>query len=141
MHEEKSLCRGTHGYGSALFPAVKALGNGYGKKIFYFTSKTTIADAAREAFELMQEKGLDGSCIVITAKERMCQNSPDNCDPTLCACAAGHYDRINDAVADAVTNERVFDREVIDRYAKKHCVCRYELSLCISEWCELVICD
>ena len=126
---------------SALFPAVKALGNGYGKKIFYFTSKTTIADAAREAFELMQEKGLDGSCIVITAKERMCQNSPDNCDPTLCACAAGHYDRINEAVADAVTNERVFDREVIDRYAKKHCVCRYELSLCISEWCELVICD
>ncbi|MBQ7821835.1 MAG: ATP-dependent DNA helicase [Clostridia bacterium] len=126
---------------SALFPAVKASGNGYGEKIFYFTSKTTIAEAAKDAFVLMREKGLDASCIVITARERLCAHSPDSCDPTVCQNACGHYDRINDALSDALENDRVFDRKTVDKYAKKHSVCPYELSLAISEWCELVICD
>ncbi len=126
---------------SALFPAIKAAGNAYGKKIFYFTSKTTIAEAAREAFKLMLEKGLDATCIVVSAKERTCKMCPDCCDPTSCMRADGHYDRINEAVNDAVSNERVFDAEVVEKYAAKHNVCAYELSLGISEWCELVICD
>ena len=126
---------------SALFPSVKAAGNGYGEKIFYFTSKTTIAEAARDAFALLCEKGLDASCIIITARERLCPESPEGCDPTVCANACGHFDRINDAVLDAVRSEKIFDRETIERYAEKHSVCPYELSLAVSEWCELVICD
>ena len=126
---------------SALFPAVKAAGNGYGEKIFYFTSKTTIAQAAKEAFVLMREKGLDASVAVITARERICQSLCEPCDPTVCGNACGHFDRINDALADAIENDRVFDRERIEYYAVKHSVCPYELSLAISEWCELVICD
>ncbi len=126
---------------SALFPAIKASGNGYGEKIFYFTSKTTIAEAAVDAFRLMKDKGLDASCIVITARERLCAASKEVCDPTVCKYACGHYDRINEALLDAIENERIFDRDTIDAYAKAHCVCPYELSLAISEWCELVVCD
>lgn len=126
---------------SALFPAFKACGGSYGKKIFYFTSKTTIAEAAKAAFTLMAEKGLEASCIIISARERYCEYAPDGCDPVACTKACGHYDRINDAVSDAVSNETVFDREVILKYAEKHGVCPYELSLDISERCELVICD
>ncbi len=126
---------------SALFPAVKAAGNGYGEKIFYFTSKTTIAKAAMDAFRLLCEKGLEASCIIISARERACQSHLDTCDPTLCQNAFGHYDRINEALSDALENERIFDFDTIQSYAKRHSVCPYELSLAISEWCELVICD
>ena len=126
---------------SALFPAVKAAGNGYGEKIFYFTSKTTIARAASDAFRLLCEKGLVASCIIISAKDRACQSGLDECDPTLCHNACGHYDRINEALADALENERFFDFEVLQEYASRHRVCPYELSLAVSEWCELVICD
>ena len=59
----------------------------------------------------------------------------------MCNNACGHYDRINDALIDAIENDKVFDREKIEYYAAKHSVCPYELSLAISEWCELVICD
>ena len=126
---------------SALFPAIKAASGAYGKKIFYFTSKTTIANAARDAFALLCEKGLVASCIVISARERACRTGIDTCDPTLCENACGHYDRINEAVLDAISNDNIFDFEKIQYYAKKHSVCPYELSLDLSEWCELVICD
>lgn len=126
---------------SVLFPAIKAAGNGYGNKIFYFTSKTTIAQAARDAFILLCERGLVASVTIITARERLCPSAPDSCEPTACGFACGHYDRINEAVADALAREHIFDRETIERFAKAHSVCPYELSLAISEKCELVICD
>lgn len=126
---------------SALFPAVKAAGNGYGEKIFYFTSKTTIANAAGDAFRLLCEKGLDASCIIISARDRACQSGLEECDPTACRNACGHYDRINGALREALENERLFDFEILQQYAIRHKVCPYELSLAVSEWCELVICD
>ncbi len=126
---------------ATLFPAIKALGAGYGSKIFYFTSKTTIAKAAADTFKLLREGGLCGSAIVISARERICRCTPETCEPSVCGHADGCFERINEATLDAVRNETFFDREVIDRYADKHRVCPFELSLSVSEWCELVICD
>ncbi len=126
---------------AALFPAIKAMGAGYGSKIFYFTSKTTIAKAAADTFGLLQSGGLKGSAIVISARERICRCSPETCEPSVCHLADCCFERINEATLDAVRNETFFDREVIDRYADKHRVCPFELSLSVSEWCELVICD
>ncbi len=126
---------------ATLFPAIKALGAGYGSKIFYFTSKTTIAKAAADTFKLLQSGGLKGSAIIISARERICRRTPETCEPSVCGHADCCFERINEATLDAVRNETFFDREVIDRYADKHRVCPFELSLSISEWCELVICD
>ena len=126
---------------ATLFPAIKAMGAGYGSKIFYFTSKTTIAKAAADTFRLLQNGGLKGSAIVISARERICRATPDTCEPSVCHLADCCFERINEATLDAVRNEVFFDREVIDKYADKHRVCPFELSLAVSEWCELVICD
>lgn len=126
---------------ATLFPAIKAMGAGYGSKIFYFTSKTTIAKAAADTFKLLRDGGLCGSAIIINAKERICRCTPDTCEPAVCSHADRCFERINEATLDAITNEVFFDREVIDKYADLYQVCPFELSLSISEWCELVICD
>ena len=126
---------------ATLFPAIKAMGAGHGSKIFYFTSKTTIAKAAADTFKLLQGNGLKGSAIVISARERICRSTPETCEPSVCPHADCCFERINEATLDAIRNEAFFDREVIDKYADKHQVCPFELSLSISEWCELVICD
>ncbi len=132
---------------AVLFPAIKALGNGFGEKIFYFTSKTTIAEAAEAAYRLMCRNGLKALCITVSAKERICKNAPNCCDPDSCPKARGHFERVREAVLNAVRTENsgsgavCFTSDTIKKYAEQFNVCPYELSLDISEYCELVICD
>ncbi len=57
---------------AALFPALRALGNGYVEKLFYLTPKTTSAKAAVDALRLLKEKGADVRAVHLLAKERLC---------------------------------------------------------------------
>ena len=51
------------------------------------------------------------------------------------------FDRVNDAIFDAISNNEVIDRTCIEKYALKHRVCPFEMSLDISYWCDGIICD
>ena len=126
---------------STLFPAVKAMGEGKTSKIFYLTAKTITRQAAQEAFEKMRVGGLKMKTLTLTAKDKICFCEKTVCNPEYCAFAKGHYDRVNDAVFDAVNNCDSLTREVIEEYARKHSVCPFELSLDISLWVDCVICD
>ena len=55
--------------------------------------------------------------------------------------ARGHYDRVNDAVMDVLTNEDMITLDIVEKYAKKHRVCPFEFELDISLWVDFVICD
>src|SRR5699024_6914841 len=55
---------------STVFPAVRALGEGHGDKIFYLTAKTITRTVAQEAFAILQEKGLKIKAVTLTAKDR-----------------------------------------------------------------------
>lgn len=128
---------------AALYPAIKALGNGYADKIFYFTSKTTTAIAAIEAAKkLSATSGV--RAIHISAKERCCPiriRDPFKCTPEKCPRANGHYKRTADAITDIVTAYKVIDAETVGEYAKKYSICPYEFSLDLTEYCDIVICD
>ena len=63
------------------------------------------------------------------------------CNPVNCEYAKGHFDRVNDAIFDAISNNEVIDRTCIEKYALKHKVCPFEMSLDISYWCDGIICD
>lgn len=63
------------------------------------------------------------------------------CNPVNCEYAKGHFDRVNDAIFDAISNNEVIDRTCIEKYALKHRVCPFEMSLDISYWCDGIICD
>lgn len=125
----------------AIFPAVKAIGQGMGDKIFYLTAKTITRTVAVDGFEGLREQGLQFSTVVITAKEKVCMLEECTCNPDACPYAKGHYDRINEAVYACITREENITREVIWDYAERHQVCPFEFSLDVSLWVDGIICD
>ena len=126
---------------ATVFPGVKAVGEGLVEKIFYLTARTTTQGVAAGAVGLLQKNGLRFKSLTITAKEKICFTEETVCEPEACPYAKGHFDRINDAVYDALENEDRIDRETIQAYAKKHKVCPFELSLDLSYWMDFIICD
>lgn len=126
---------------AALFPAVQAMGNGYGEKLFYLTAKTVARSVALNGLETLRNNGLVFRSVLITAKEKICPMDETNCDPDYCRYAKGHYDRINKAMYDCLTNEDNITREVLLQYADKHMVCPFELSLDVSLYVDGIICD
>ncbi|MFZ5967010.1 MAG: ATP-dependent DNA helicase [Bacillota bacterium] len=126
---------------SALFPAIKAVGEGQTSKIFYLTAKTITRTVAEEAFEKMKQKGLLFKTLTLTAKDKICFEKGSRCSPDECQYAKGHFDRTNDAMDDIFTHEDTFTRKEIEGYARKHQICPFEFSLDLSLWADCVICD
>lgn len=143
-HEKKLFIEAPTGVGKTIttvFPAVKAIGEGKGDKIFYLTAKTITRTVAKEAFDVLRAGGLKFKTVILTAKEKICVCEEMNCDPVHCERAAGHYDRINDAIYDIITHEDDFSREKIEEYAAKHMVCPFEFALDVSLFADGIICD
>ena len=126
---------------SAVFPAVRAIGQGMAETVFYLTARTITRTVAQDAFEILRDRGLLFKVITITAKEKLCFCDKLECDPEKCPYAKGHYDRINDAVYELWTTEQSFDRETLLRHAQKWQVCPFEISLDLAIWMDGVICD
>lgn len=126
---------------AAIFPAVKAMGDGYGEKLFYLTAKTIARGVALDALEILRENGLHFRSVLITAKEKICPLEEMDCEPEHCPYAKGHYDRINAAIYDCITNEVNVTREVLLEYANKHMVCPFEMGLDVSLFVDGIICD
>ena len=126
---------------SAVFPAVRAIGQGMAETVFYLTARTITRTVAQDAFEILRDRGLLFKVVTITAKEKLCFCDKPECDPEKCPYAKGHYDRINDAVYELWTTEQSFDRETLLRHAQKRQVCPFEMSLDLAIWMDGVICD
>lgn len=126
---------------STVFPAVKAVGEELGDKIFYLTAKTITGTVAREAFELLRSKGYQAKLVQITAKEKLCKCEEMDCNPVNCPYAKGHFDRVNDAVYNLLQKEDVFTREVLLEQAEEYMVCPFEMCLDVATWVDDIICD
>ena len=126
---------------STVFPAVKAVGEELGEKIFYLTAKTITRTVAEQAFETLREQNLKFKVITLTAKEKICFCEETSCNPDDCPYAKGHFDRVNDAVYELLMQEDVMSREVLETQARKHKVCPFEMALDVSTWVDGVICD
>ncbi|MBR4981895.1 MAG: ATP-dependent DNA helicase [Lachnospiraceae bacterium] len=143
-HKRKLFLEAPTGVGktlSTVFPAVKALGEELGERIFYLTAKTITRTAASQGFELLRQKGLVFKTVILTAKEKICFVEECECNPVACPYAKGHFDRINDAIFEIITHEDCFDRETVEKYAKKHQVCPFELALDCSLFADGIIGD
>lgn len=126
---------------STLFPAIKTLGEGRAKRIFYLTAKTITRQAPIKTMELLIDRGLKSKVIVITAKDKICLNHEVKCNPRDCEFARGHFDRVNEAIMDIFLKEDLIDREKIKEYSLKHKVCPFEFSLDVSFWMDVIVCD
>lgn len=144
LRKKKLFIQAPTGVGKTMatvFPAVRAVGEGLGEKIFYLTAKTIMRTVAEQAFSLLKERGLLYKTITLTAKEKICFCEEAECNPDACPYAKGHFDRVNDAVFDLITHSGDWSREVLEEQAKKHMVCPFEMSLDVSNWADAVICD
>jgi DNA excision repair protein ERCC-2 len=144
VKEGRLFCSAPTGIGktiSVLFPAMKAMGEGRCEKLFYLTAKTVVAEAARGALAKMCESGLSLHGITLTAKDKICFLEKRDCTPEACPYANGYYDRVNEVIYDMLQTEEPYSREMIEVWAKKHMLCPFELSLDLSLWCDVIICD
>ncbi len=135
---------------SSLYPAIRALGEGYCDKIFYLTAK---ASTRREAFRAAADIYRAGShtrTVVLGSRERMCKNEmakrdavgiSRHCNPQDCPYASGFYDKLGTALCELLADKKGYSISCVEELAKKYGICPYELQLELSEFCDTVICD
>lgn len=152
-HGSRLFCQAPTGIGktvSTLFPSVKCVGEGVADKIFYLTSKQSIRREAFSAMTKMNGAGVGLRTCIISSRESMCKNAAaklrggrlsSNCNPAMCPYAEGYYDRASFALAEIIASGDAYDARRISEVAEKFRVCPYELSLDLSELCDVIICD
>ena len=135
---------------SALYPAVRALGEGHCDKIFYLTAKAATRREAYRAAAQLFEHGSHLRTVVLTAREQICQNEQAkrdpagvsrHCNPLDCPYAKGFFDRCGAAVCRALSGQHGFTRRSILEIAEQFHICPYEFQLELSLYCDIVICD
>jgi len=140
---------------STVFPAVKSMGESLTERLFYLTAKTITRTVAEDTFRLLIASGLCFYPITLTAKEKVCVLDTPDCNPVACPRAAGHFNRINEAIfalltdlgtpnvnADGTPGEpKICSREMLLEYADRYEVCPYEMSLDVALFLDAVICD
>ncbi len=147
----RAICRGTQlfseaptGTGktvSAIFPALRALGEGKIEKAFYLTPKGTTANAVAECLMLFANGGVSVRSVILYAKDKLCERGR-SCAVGLDACPTKKGGSVTDAAL------CLFDKDIpcvtfdeLARTARDFCVCPYELALTYSELCDVVVCD
>ncbi len=125
---------------SVLFPAIKALGEGKLERIFYLTARTVGRAVAQKALADLRGAGLRARSLTLTAKEKICVQEGQPCDPAACPFARGYYNRLRPAMREALEREEI-TRPVLESVARAHQVCPFELSLDVSSWVDVVVCD
>ena len=134
---------------SSLFPAVRALGEKRLDKIFYMTAKASTRREAYSGVSRIFSSGVGIRAVVLNSKESMCRcpskglfgYSPERCNSDDCPLARGYYDRAREAVAELLEAGNGYPVRTVLSAAERHGVCPYELSLDLSEYCDVIICD
>lgn len=145
---------------STLYPSVRCLGEGRCDKIFYLTAKSSTRREAVGALERLRATGTPLRGCVITSRENacLCETAKTDakaggrlsrhCHPDACPYAKGYYDRVESVIegllaaeGDTSCSVGVFTPIAIREAARRGMVCPYELSLDLSERCEVIIAD
>ena len=145
MHQKRLFIQAPTGIGktiSTLYPAVRAMGKGKCDKVFYLTAKASTRREAFSAAKRLFDAGAPLRTIVLSAKEQMCpvegcnyRTCKHNCPRSL------SHTKIMQAIGELLTHQNGYSSALIKRVAEKYGVCPYELSLDLSEFCSIVICD
>ena len=125
---------------ASIFPAVKCLGEGHTSKIFYLTAKNTTKALAEKTLEDLRKSGLCLKSLTITAKETICPNRENYCDSMTCS-YMDNYSIKFASVMEKVLDFNSISRKELEKYASMHEICPFELSLDLSYFCDMLICD
>ncbi len=127
---------------ATLYPALRALGEGYCEKIFYLTPKNTAGIAAADALTHLAESGIPVRGVMLTAKETICPRGMMCRRRESCGLSPVAAEREDMAARELLGREKaaVTASDILE-VANSYRVCPYELSLRYSQYCDVVICD
>ncbi len=135
-----TLPTGTGKSAAVLFPALKALGEGKTRQLFYLTARTTARQSPLNALERMRALGMKARVLTLLAKEKLCP-SPTRCHPDDCPRAKGHYLRQPQAIEKLLALDGFWTDECIVETADEFSVCPFELALSLTELADVVLMD
>ena len=124
----------------AFYSVLRAMGEAHLDRAVFLSARTTGQRAAHKSLEDLLPR--DGSirAITITAKERACLKETMECDPAVCEYASGYFDRAG-AARDELLDVALVGQAEVERAARRHTVCPFELSLDVAAWADVVVGD
>ena len=125
---------------AALYPALKAIGEGKCARAFFLTARNTGRRSAMDAMARLTQAGAGALAVEIAAKDKTCLMEKRDCRPESCPYARGFYDRLPAALEEAL-GAALLGREEIAALAKAHAVCPFELSLEAARLADVIVCD
>ena len=125
---------------AALYPAALALGEGKCARVLMLTARTTGRKSAMDALAILRAHGARLLAVEIAAKDKVCPMEKRDCRPEVCPYAKGFYDRLPDALAEALTGGD-WGRGQLGALAQKHALCPFELALSLAQEADVVVCD
>ena len=138
------FCEAPTGIGktiSTLYPFIKSFAEEKNDKIFYLTAKNSGKEAAFQTVANLVKNGLEATDILITAKDKICYCPGKACNPDECPYAKGYYTKIRKVLTDSIKQYNCFSTERILSIASSNGVCPFELSLDLSLFVDIIICD
>ncbi len=148
---------------SALYPALRSIGQGRADRIFYCTAKTITGKAALDGAARLGKYAPHMRVILLLAKESLCASGEIDGESSMAlkcpVCPSLHAigfspgveggkntyrsyeERQSEALLSLLEGGTVYTPEQIRQTAQDNEVCPHELALDLSEYCDLIICD
>lgn len=125
---------------AALYPALRAVGEGLCGRVLFLTARTTGRRSAMDAMARIQKAGAQVMAVEIAAKDKVCPRAVRDCRPEVCDRAKGFYDRLPQALGEAADGG-LFGSAQIAELAERYALCPFELSLELARLADVVVGD
>lgn len=126
---------------AVLFPALKRLSESNRfNQIFYLTAKNAGKEILKKTLSHLINQGLRLRTVFVEAKERVCLAPGNRCHPRECPYAADYYSKAQQVIPNLLAQEFI-KTEAIREIAEAHIICPFELSLDLSLFVDLIVCD
>ena len=126
---------------AALYPALLAIRDGHCARAVFLTARVTGRRSAVDALVRLHDAGAALLAAEIAAKDKVCPQGIRDCRPEVCPCAEGFYDRLPQALEEALCTGGVYDRAAIGALAQRYGLCPFELSLELARLSDVAVCD
>jgi len=131
---------------SVMYGAVRAMGGGGFRRIFYLTAKNSTRREAFASAAMLNGAGANLRTVVLAAKDSICPMKalygPEHvCLGEDCPLMKGYGPKSAGAILELLEKHRGYPVSTVKKAAEKAGVCPYEFSLDLSEYCDIIICD
>jgi Rad3-related DNA helicase len=110
--------------------------------LFFLTAKNTQKKILAETVDRFIKRGFPLRTIVISSRENSCPADMERCNPELCPFAEDFGSKIkNSGIIKKLTQKVLITPDDIMRESVAAEVCPFELTLFVSQRCDLIACD